>query len=92
MPGNPIVAEKTTITGSIGVFAAFPNVAEWADRNSVKVELVKAGNIKASGVVLPPTRAREERQTWQDTVDSAYDNFLDVIAERPTGAVAGSAE
>jgi protease-4 len=82
--GNPIVAEKTTITGSIGVFAAFPNVADWAEKNGVKLELVKAGNIKASGSFFHKL-APEERQTWQDTVDAAYDNFLDVIAKGRPG-------
>jgi protease-4 len=78
--GNPIVAEKTTITGSIGVFAALPNVADWAHRNGVRLELVKAGEIKASGSFFH-NLSPEERQTWQDTVDSAYDTFLAVIAQ-----------
>ncbi|MBP3960798.1 S49 family peptidase [Gemmata sp. G18] len=77
--GNPIVAEKTTITGSIGVFAALPNVAEWAHKNGVKLELVKAGGIKASGSFFH-NLGPEERQTWQDTVDGAYDEFLKTIA------------
>jgi protease-4 len=82
--GNPIVAEKITITGSIGVFAALPNVAEWADRNGVKLELVKAGGIKASGSFFHKLTP-EERQTWQDVVDSAYDEFLAVIAKGRPG-------
>jgi protease IV len=77
--GHPISAETTTITGSIGVFAALPNVAEWAKEHGVKVELVKAGGIKASGSFFH-TLSPEERQTWQDTVDNAYDQFLGVIA------------
>ncbi len=77
--GKPIAAESTTITGSIGVFAALPNVAGWAKEHGVSLELIKAGNIKASGSffhMLSP----EERQTWQDTVDNAYDLFLNVIS------------
>ncbi len=79
MPGKPISAEATTITGSIGVFAALPNVAEFAHKNGVKLELVKAGDIKAAGSFFH-TLSPEERQTWQDTVDNAYDLFLNVIA------------
>jgi protease IV len=45
----------------------------------VKLKLVKAGNIKASGSFFH-TLSPEERQTWQDTVDNAYDIFLNVIA------------
>lgn len=77
--GSPISAEQTTITGSIGVFAALPNVAEWTKDHGVKLELVKAGGIKASGSFFH-TLSPEERQTWQDTVDNAYDLFLGVIA------------
>lgn len=78
--GHPIVAEKTTITGSIGVFAALPNVADLAKNNGVKLELVKAGTMKASGSFFHKLEP-DERQTWQDTVDSAYDEFLAVIAK-----------
>ncbi|QJX00581.1 S49 family peptidase [Frigoriglobus tundricola] len=78
--GHPIVAERVTITGSIGVFAALPNVAELAHNTGVKLELVKAGGIKASGSFFHKLTP-EERQTWQDTVDNAYDTFLDVISK-----------
>lgn len=77
--GKPIAAERTTITGSIGVFAALPNVAEFGKEHGIKVELVKAGGIKASGSLFHAL-SPEERQTWQDTVDNAYDLFLEVIA------------
>ncbi|MDB5310364.1 MAG: sppA 2 [Gemmataceae bacterium] len=77
--GKPISADPTTITGSIGVFAALPNVAKFAHEHGVKVELVKAGDIKASGSFFHDM-APEERQTWQDTVDSAYNVFLDRVA------------
>ena len=81
--GKPISAETTTITGSIGVFAALPNVAGLAERNGVRVELIKAGGIKAAGSFFH-LLSQEERQTWQDTVDNAYDRFLEVIvAGRP---------
>jgi protease-4 len=82
--GKPISAEPTTITGSIGVFAALPNVAEWAKDNGVKLELVKAGGMKAAGSFFH-TLSPEERQTWQDTVDNAYDLFLETIARNRPG-------
>lgn len=82
--GNPVVAEKVTITGSIGVFAALPNVAELAEKNGVRLELVKAGGIKASGSFFHKLEP-QERQTWQDTVDHAYDEFLAVIAKGRPG-------
>ncbi|MBN9118862.1 MAG: S49 family peptidase [Planctomycetes bacterium] len=82
--GNPIAAEKVTITGSIGVFVALPNVADWAHEHGVRLELVKAGGIKASGSFFHKL-SPEERQTWQDTVDNAYDEFLSVIAKGRPG-------
>jgi protease-4 len=88
MAGKPISAEPTTITGSIGVFAALPNVAGWMKEHGVKVELVKAGGIKASGSFFH-TLSPEERQPWQDTVDTAYELFLNVInTSRPALSVA----
>lgn len=84
MAGHPVFAERTTITGSIGVFAALPNVAKLAHDHGVRVELVKAGDIKGSGSFFHDM-APEERQTWQDTVDNAYDIFLERVASGRTG-------
>lgn len=79
MPAKTVYAEPTTITGSIGVFVALPNVAELANKNGVRVELIKAGDIKASGSFFH-AMSPAERQPWQDLVDHAYDRFLDVVA------------
>lgn len=79
MPAEKVFAEKGTLTGSIGVFAALPNLAELAKNNGVKLELIKAGGIKGSGSPLHEMTPAE-RQPWQDMVDRAYDQFLDVVA------------
>jgi protease-4 len=52
---------------------------ELAHNNGVRVELVKAGDIKGSGSFFHDMTP-DERQTWQDTVDNAYQTFLDVVA------------
>jgi protease IV len=80
MPANRVLADTTTITGSIGVFAALPNVSEFASKHGIKMELIRAGNIKAGGSPLQPLRP-EERQPWQDMIDEAYDRFVTVVAE-----------
>jgi protease-4 len=80
MPADKVLAEKGTLTGSIGVFAALPNVSELAKDNGVRLELIKAGGIKGSGSPLHQL-SPEERQPWQDMVDQAYDQFLDVVAK-----------
>lgn len=80
MPSEKIFAEKGTLTGSIGVFAALPNVSELAKNNGVKLVMVKAGGIKGSGSPLHEMTTAE-RQPWQDMVDQAYEQFLDVVAQ-----------
>src|SRR5207248_685265 len=85
MPAEKVFAEKTTLTGSIGVFASLPNVSELANKNGVRMELIKAGPIKGSGSPFHELTPAE-RQPWQDMVDQAYDQFLDVVARgRPVG-------
>lgn len=78
MPAGRVYAEPTTITGSIGVFAALPNVSELANAHGVRVEMIRAGNIKAGGSPFQPLRP-DERQPWQNLVDHAYDRFLTVV-------------
>jgi protease-4 len=80
VPAQHIAAERTTITGSIGVYAAFPNVAELAQKWGVKMDVVKRGDVKASGSMFHEMTP-QERQVWQDMIDHAYDQFLDVVKQ-----------
>lgn len=84
MPAEKVFAEKNTLTGSIGVFAALPNVSELANKHGVRLELVKAGGIKGSGSPFHEMTPAE-RQPWQDMVDQAYDQFLDVVVKGRPG-------
>jgi protease-4 len=72
------MAERTTITGSIGVYAAFPNISELAQKWGVKLDVIKRGDVKASGSMFHDMTP-QERQLWQDMIDHAYDQFLDVV-------------
>jgi protease-4 len=78
MPGQHIYAERTTITGSIGVYSAFLNVHELASKYGVKMEMVKAGDVKGAGSMFHELKP-QERQMWQDMVDNAYKQFLDIV-------------
>lgn len=78
MPAEKILAEKGTLTGSIGVFAALPDISEVTSRNGIYLEMIKAGAIKGSGSPFHKM-SPAERQPWQDMVDQAYDQFLDVV-------------
>lgn len=84
MPAQKVFAETPALTGSIGVFASLPNVAELANRNGVHMELIKAGGIKGSGSPFH-SLTPQERQPWQDMVDEAYDQFLGVVARGRPG-------
>ena len=79
MPAERIFAERICITGSIGVYASLPNFADFVNQHGVKFNLVKVGGIKASGSPFHELTP-QERQPWQDMVDSAYDRFLEVVA------------
>ncbi|MCE9529669.1 MAG: signal peptide peptidase SppA [Planctomycetes bacterium] len=78
MPAERIFAEQTTITGSIGVYASLPNVAKFINQHGVHFELIKAGGIKASGSPFHELTP-QERQPWQEMVDSSYDHFLGIV-------------
>jgi protease-4 len=80
MPAETLVAERTTLTGSIGVFAAFPNVHKLTDKYGVEMIVIKRGEVKDSGSMFKPMTV-EDRQVWQDMVDHAYQQFLTVVEE-----------
>jgi protease IV len=78
MPGQTVFAERTTLTGSIGVYTSFPNVKELANKHGVTLTTIKQGEIKDSGSPFAEMTAHE-RQVWQDMVDDAYQRFLQVV-------------
>jgi protease-4 len=78
MPGKTIFAERTTMTGSIGVYSSFPNVKELADKYGVKVNTIKQGEIKDSGSPFGEMTPHE-REVWQDLVNDAYQRFIEVV-------------
>lgn len=78
MPAEHLVAERTTITGSIGVYAAFPNISRFAKEHGIGMNVIKAGEVKASGSMFAEMKP-EERELWQTMVDHAYGQFLEVV-------------
>ena len=79
-PAHKIFAERTTITGSIGVIASFPNVSGLMQDFKVGMEVVKTGPHKDSG---SPFRAMtdEERERWHTVIGDAFEVFLDVVSD-----------
>jgi protease-4 len=79
-PANKIFAERTTMTGSIGVIATFPNVSGLMQDFKVGMEVVKTGPRKDSGSMFRPM-TDEERARWHAIIGDAFDVFLDVVSE-----------
>lgn len=76
-----IVARRTSITGSIGVFFQYPEVGELLDKVGVDVATIKSGPLKAEPSFFAP--ASEEAITViEGVVDDTYQWFVDIVAER----------
>jgi protease-4 len=78
MPGQSILAEQSTMTGSIGVYAAFYDIKEMGEKYGFGMRTIKQGDIKDSGSPFKDM-TNKERQVWQDLVDTAYLQFLGVV-------------
>lgn len=75
-----IVANPATLTGSIGVIVAFPNLRELFDKIGYDTVTIKAGKFKDVG---NPGREMtpEERAYMQSTIDEAHRQFIRDIAQ-----------
>jgi protease-4 len=78
MAGKPLLAERTTETGSIGVYAALPNIEGLGEKIGFKMKVIKAGEVKDSGSPFRGMTPKEE-ELWQNTVDHTYLQFLSVV-------------
>ena len=74
-----IFAEPTTITGSIGVFGAIPNVRKLADKVGVNAEQVKT-HANASGYSVFEPMDEVTHQTITESIEKIYDVFLQRVA------------
>lgn len=75
-----IVANETTLTGSLGVIFSYLNLAEAAEEYGVEQEVIKSGPYKDIGSsTREPTE--EELEILQDLVNESYDQFVEVIVE-----------
>ena len=75
-----IVANPTTLTGSLGVIFQITNFAEAADKYGIKQVVVKSGKYKDIGSSFREMTP-EERDILQSFVDDLYAQFVDVISE-----------
>jgi protease-4 len=74
-----ILAQPTTITGSIGVFGMFPNLAGLLDKVGVNVVAVQTGP-HADLMSLARPKSEAELELLQEYVDEIYRGFLTRVA------------
>ena len=76
-----IVAQHTSLVGSIGVLFQFPNVVRLLDTVGVKMETVKSAPLKASPNPFEPTTPASEAAIAALVADS-FAWFRDLVGER----------
>lgn len=77
---DTIVADPTTLTGSIGIFGMFPNAKGLADKIGVNVDVVKTNRYADFGMLTRPMNDGE-KGLLQMYVNQGYDLFLTRCSE-----------
>lgn len=75
-----IVANKTTLTGSIGVISIAPSFDELLKKLGIRTQIFKSGIHKDESSGFRPL-TEEEEKIWQSIIDDAYGRFVSVVAE-----------
>ena len=77
---DTIVAEPTTLTGSIGIFGMVPNVKELIDKIGLSYDVVKTNKYADFGNIMRPF-SEGEKALLQMMVAEGYDTFITRCAE-----------
>ena len=72
---DTIVAEPTTLTGSIGIFGMVPNVKELTDKIGLSYDVVKTNKYADFGNIMRPF-SEGEKALLQMMVAEGYDTFI----------------
>ena len=72
---DSIVAEPTTVTGSIGIFGMFPNVKGLTEKIGLDFDVVKTNTYADFGMIGRPMN-EGEKSLMQRHVNKGYDLFL----------------
>ena len=81
LSADEIVAQPTSVTGSIGVILFGLNLEGLLDKVGVKDQTLKAGLNKDIGSPLRPLKP-EERVILQNVLDSMHTRFIGLVRER----------
>ena len=77
---DKIVADPTTITGSIGVFGMVPNISEFADRIGINAEQVGT-NKRSLDYSLFETMTDDFYAVTKEGIETVYTTFVTKVAE-----------
>ncbi len=77
---DTIVAEPTTLTGSIGIFGMIPNVKELSEKVGLNYDVVKTNKHSDFGIIMRPLND-DEKSLMQMMITQGYDTFLTRCAE-----------
>ena len=81
MAADQIIAQGTSLVGSIGVLFQYPNVGDLLKIIGVKVEEIKSSPLKAAPNGFEPT-SPEARAALEALVRDSYDWFKDMVRQR----------
>ena len=81
LSGDHIVAQQTSLVGSIGVLFQFPNVGDLLGKLGVKMESVKSTPLKAAPDGFEPT-SPEARAALDSIIQDSYAWFKAIVRER----------
>jgi protease-4 len=83
LAADHIIAQSTSLVGSIGVLVQYPNFADLMKTIGVRVEEVKSSPLKAAPNGFEPT-SPEARAALDDLVKDSYAWFKDLVKGRRT--------
>ena len=79
-PANEIWATPTTITGSIGAFAALPTIEETLAKAGLNSDGVETGPL-AGALSIERPLGSQAKVILQTRIDNLYGDFLELVAE-----------
>ncbi|MBI3978641.1 MAG: signal peptide peptidase SppA [Chloroflexi bacterium] len=80
MAGDRVLANRNTLTGSIGVITVLPVYEDLLDKIGVEARVFKSGPHKDDSLGMRPLDPEDER-IFQSIVDDTYERFVEVVAE-----------
>ena len=78
--GSRLVANRGTLTGSIGVIAEFLQYGEALRKLGIDIRIVKSGRLKDSGTPMRKM-TEEEQKYFQNLMDVVHRQFIEVVEE-----------